>query len=966
MRSILYLLAISAPLSAADVDFARDVRPILSQHCFQCHGPDAAARKGGARFDVRSDAIAKGKSGATGIVPGKPDESELIRRIDSHDRDELMPPPATKKPLSDRQKSILRQWVKEGAAYSEHWAFVSPKETPLPKTQLPDWGRGPIDQFVLAKMEANGLKPSPEANRFTLVRRAYLDLIGLPPTPAEAEKFINDPSPKAYEAMIDRLLDSPQYGERWARKWLDLARYADTNGYEKDRARSIWPYRDWVIRALNADMPFDQFTIRQLAGDMLPGATLDDRIATGLHRNTMLNEEGGADPLEFRWHAINDRTATTGTIWLGLTLNCCQCHNHKYDPISHREYFGLFAMLNNADEPTIEVPTPEITAKRQQIEKQVAERLAQLEKKFPAGKLEARFAEWRQAERSRRTDWKVVRPLRATANVPSLEVSASGVVRALGDTSKRDVYELTLATEGKEVNAIRIEALPDESLPGGGPGRTYYEGPLGEFFLSEVTLLADGKPVAIGSAVTSFAEGKNGGPGVIDGNPLTGWAINGGQGRAHELVLQLKQPVKSGELNLSLVFEKYYAAGLGKLRISLASTTSPVAASTIPHDVAVLIAKDHLSADEKKQLQQYFLETSPELKAEMDAIRALRNSMPKYVTTLALSERPAAHPRSTKLHTRGEYTRPADLVPAGIPSVLPPLPAGTEANRLGLAKWLVSGQHPLTARVTVNRAWAAIFGRGIVRTTEDFGLQGEPPSHPELLDWLAIEFVRNGWSMKKLHRLIVTSATYRQSSQVTPDAQAKDPKNVWLSRSPRNRLDAEVVRDNALRASGLLSLKLGGPSVFPPQPAGVSSEGAYRPLAWNVSSGEDRYRRGLYTYAKRTAPFAAFTTFDAPSGEACVARREVSNTPLQALTLLNDEGYMEAAQALGKLVAALQGDDESKVRQLWMRCLVRPPTADETRMVLEFYRAQAKRSNDLAWAATARVVLNLDEMVTRE
>jgi mono/diheme cytochrome c family protein len=1006
-RPLLLVLAAAPGAAAAPVDYTRDVRPILSQHCFKCHGPDDNVRKAGLRLDRRPGDMGKTKSGEPTIVAGKPEASELARRIESDDETEVMPPPATKKPLSAAQKSTLRRWIAEEAQYKDHWSFVPPKQSELPKVKQADWPRNAIDYFVLARLENEGLKPSPPADKYTLVRRVYLDLIGLPPKPAEADAFVNDASPDAYEKLVDSLLRSPHYGERWARRWLDLARYADTNGYEKDRPRTMWLYRDWVIKALNDDLPFDQFTIQQLAGDLLPGATLEQKIATGFHRNTMLNEEGGADPLEFRWHAVNDRVATTGTVWLGLTLQCCQCHNHKFDPITQKEYYRIEAFLNNCDEPTIDVPSPEVAARRTQTDRQIAEREASLGKLFPPDPLaqsddprtaderrqaylEARFRAWLDIERAKAIRWTVLRPVEAKANIPLLTVEGDGSVFVSGDKSKRDVYDLSFRTDLKNIAALRIEALPDDRLPNHGPGRVSYEGPFGDFFLCEATLTNDGKRARLGMVTADYFDGNNKPQNAADGDPLTGWSINGGQGRSHEIVFNLAQPIaKPGKLDLSLLFEKYYAAGLGKFRVSVTTDNKKAEARGIPNELMPLLRQEPsaLSPVERMALRNVFLSLAPELKGPRDEIKKLRDGMPKFPTALVMAERPAHYTRPTFVHKRGEYTQPTEQVKPGVPAALPPLPTGAPADRLAFARWLVSGENPLTARVTVNRAWAAFFGRGIVRTTEDFGFQGEPPTHPELLDWLAVEFVRDGWSMKRLHKRIVMSATYQQASKVTPELVEKDPRNELLARGPRVRLEAELIRDCALGASGLLSPKIGGPSVFPPQPESVTAEGAYGALKWEVSPGEDRYRRGLYTFAKRTAPFAMTITFDGPSGEACVARREVSNTPLQALTLLNDQVFVEAAQTLGRQVAASSAATDAKARDLFRRCLTRPPSSDELKLVVGFYETQRKRFADkaadlaelsggadvvqplverAAWTAAARAVLNLDEMVTKE
>ena len=981
-------------------DFTRDVRPILSEHCFKCHGPDDAARQAKLRLDLRDAALSKSESGSVPVVPGKPDASEVVRRILSHDPDEMMPPPAANKPLSEQKKKILRDWIAAGAPYKAHWAFVPPRQAPPPLVHDLAWPRNAIDRFVLARLEAAGLRPAPEADRYTLVRRVSLDLIGLPPTPEEADAFVQDTAPDAYERLVDRLLASPHYGERWGRRWLDLARYADTNGYEKDRARSIWPYRDWVIAAINADMPFDRFTVKQLAGDMLPGATVSDRIATGFHRNTMLNEEGGIDPLEFRFYAMVDRVSTTGVVWLGLTVGCAQCHTHKFDPIPQRDYYRLMGFLNNADETEVDVPDSHLLARRSQIERKIAAAEAALPDRFPPGgpagraNFEKRREAWDRTETARAIRWTRLHPSSAKANLPHLSVLADDSVLVSGDESKSDRYEVVFDHLPSEITALRLEALPDASLPKHGPGRVFYEGPFGDFELSELNATADGVPIHFKAAAQSFASNPGGAAAAIDGSPLTSWTVNGGQGRAHAAVFVLDKPLRNVKrLSVGMLFEYYYAAGLGHFRISAA--TSPVAADrqVLPPEIDDLLTvpPDRRSAAQRGELSRYFASIVPELKAAREKIHGLRESEPVLPTSLVLSERPPQNPRATFVHKRGDFLRPTERVEADLPSMFGPFPKDRPHDRLGFARWLVSRQNPLIGRVTMNRQWQAIFGRGLVQTTEDFGYQGAPPTHPELLDWLAIEFINQNWSLKAMHRLIVTSATYRQSSQVTPQALAKDPENKLLSRAPRVRLEAELVRDSELKAAGLLTEKLGGPSVFPPQPASVTTEGTYGGLSWNVSTGPDRYRRGLYTFAKRTAPFAMLSTFDAPSGEACVARREITNTPLQALTLLNDALFVEIAQGLARdVVSRSTGQPEEIARALFRRCLTRPPDHDELLTLVAFQRKARERFDRdpsaartiakadsrlehgqdqaalAAWTAVARGLLNLDETITKD
>lgn len=1177
------LLVGAALLAAADhagdkaPDFTTQVRPILSKHCFSCHGPDDKGRKGKLRLDQREAAVGKGKSGEIAIVAGKPDHSEVVKRIFTSDEDDLMPPPEAKKPLTASDKDILKRWIAAGADYQPHWAFQPPVQAALPQVKdakHATWPANAIDHFVLAQLEAQQLAPSPEADRTTLIRRVSLDLIGLPPTPAEVDAFLADQSPDAYVKLVDRLLASKHYGERWARKWLDLARYADTNGYEKDRQRSMWPWRDWVINAINDDLPFDQFTIKQLAGDLLPDATQQDRIATGFHRNTMINEEGGIDPLEFRYHAVNDRVATTGKTWLGLTTLCAQCHTHKFDPIPHTEYFGLYALMNNADEPVLLLKPEDFPQKQAEVEAKVAKLIDELPVKYPVdtrvwapvssatftsvggesaarqedgswllagdgperdtwtvtldteatsfnalrlealphgdqrvgragsgnfvitdlavlagprdgelkpvklksisadfsqkdydvkgaidgdaktgwavhggdmktartataltakavqasgglrvqvtiaqqygdrhtlrrfrlslgrdeperGTVEARraaseaaFARWEQEASAATVRWRIVRPAQVSSAVPILSILDDDSVLSSGDITKSDVYDTVLRGDFRGVTALRLEALPDERLPGGGPGRVHYEGQPGDFILTELTALVDGQPATFARAAHSYANGGNHAAKAVDGKTDTGWTINGKPGKAHSALFVFDKPLgAAAELKLAMLFERYYASALGRFRWSVTTDPAPANIAAVPSAIEslLLIPSAQRSPEQVVALRRHWLASAPELADARKEIDRLRGSLRSYPTTLVFAERAPEHTRKTFLHHRGEYLQPAEEVQPAIISVLNPFPAGAPKNRLGLAKWLVARDNPLTARVTVNRHWASFFGRGIVKTVDDFGYQGDYPSHPALLDWLAVEFMQRGWSVKAMHKLIVTSATYRQSSRVSDDLHARDPNNTLLARGPRFRVDAEVIRDSLLTASGLLSRKTGGPSVFPPQPASVTNEGAYGRLDWKVSTGEDRYRRGLYTFMKRTAPYAMTAAFDAPSGEACVALREVSNSPLQALMMLNDTVVLECAQALGKQIAKLPGDDAARITASVRHCLVRAPGESELKRLTAFVVKQRARfaakeldpaplagagEGDVVeravWTALARALMNTDEFVSKE
>lgn len=937
---------------ATEIDFTRDVRPILSDNCFRCHGPDENVREADLRLDTLSG-LTEDLGGYSAIDRNQPQQSVLLDRILSDDPDLQMPPPDSNKTLSRAEKETLKQWVLDGAPWEQHWAFEAPTVPSIPTTPThDDWSLTNIDRFILRRLKQDELQPAQDAPPYILVRRLYLDLIGLQPTIEEADRWVdriwgpdeNSIDETAYQELITHLLNSPHYGERWARRWLDLARYADTNGYEKDRERTIWPFRDWVIRSLNADMPYDQFTIEQLAGDMLPNATIDQHIATGFHRNSMLNEEGGIDPLEFRYHAMTDRVATTGTTWLGLTLGCCQCHTHKYDPISHTEYFRIMAFLNNADEPQLELP-PDSLDEVWKLNRQKADALAQQladkwpgtkteKKEKPAGskpdakssqpdELEQAFAAWLQDERQHAVEWHALVPESARANLPILTIEPDHAIFASGDTAKRDDYYVSFQPADQAIYALQLEALPDARLPAGGPGSTYYEGTLGDFYLTEITISVDGKSIPIQSASETYAKNRFGNNPVgaslaLDGDVQTGWSVHDRQAERHVAVFVLDAPVAAGSsVEIQMSFGRHFASSLGRFRFNACFGSSESSKAAAPRareysaEISALLRKPaNMHSDhERAQLLELFLLSEPGLATEANQIRELRKR-PLVPTTLVLRERPAQHPRATHRHHRGEFLQPRELVQAGTPEVLPPMPDDFPKNRLGFAQWLVHSNNPLTARVGVNRAWEAFFGTGLVKTVDDFGLQGDAPSHPELLDWLAVTWMNDDeWSIKALHRRIVSSRTYRQSSQVNRDAREIDPNNRLLSYMPRIRLDAEVLRDTYLQASGKLSDKIGGPPVRPPQPPGIT-EVTFGSPKWNASQGDDRYRRSIYTFIKRTAPFAMFSTFDAPSGEACIAQRTRSNSPLQALTLLNDVMLLELARGLGEQLAQAPTESE--------------------------------------------------------
>ncbi|MCG8602095.1 MAG: PSD1 and planctomycete cytochrome C domain-containing protein [Verrucomicrobiales bacterium] len=987
LRDAIFLLiaavcSVSHFASADDpVDFARDIRPLLSDRCFACHGFDDQTREADLGLHTREFAT-RDLGGYRAIDPDNPEQSELLARITSSDPDEVMPPPSGNKPvLTPEEADLFRRWIEQGAKYEQHWSFQKPVRPEVPKGEA----KHPVDRFLDARIASREWEKTEQAAPATLLRRLSFDLRGVPPTTKERELFLSSwqTDPEAtWKDFVERFLSSPLYGERWARDWLDLARYADTNGYEKDRPRSIWPYRDWVVKALNADMPYDRFTIEQLAGDMLPNPTTDQLVATGFHRNTMLNEEGGIDPLEFRYHAMVDRVATTGSVWLGLTTGCAQCHTHKFDPITHTDYFAMMALLNNADELEIPVPVEELTKRREKIDQQIAEK----EAAALANIDEEKFSVWLAKQHREIVNWIPLEAKTMKSNLPFLQKQDDFSIYASGDFTKRDLFELGFDlpdTGGKPVTAIRIEAIPDERLPANGPGAAYYEGRKGDFFLSEVEARIGGEPVAFRDASVSFGKisvgsGKAVGMNIYDGDGSTGWSTSTQEGKRNELVICFSEPVSTGgRLEVDLLFERHFVAALGRFRISVTTDRGEIKAdnSEIPNPKIA----------DASEMRKAYLRKGEDFKDLQKEIAALEAGKPAYPTTLVFQERPEANPRKTHRHHRGEYLSAKEEVEPAVPAVFDPIPEKEPANRLSFAKWLVSDRNPLVARVAVNRAWRAFFGTGILKTSGDFGYQSEIPTHPELLDWLAVEFVESGWSMKNLHRLIVTSEAYRRDSRMDSSARERDPENRFLARGPRFRLTGEMLRDSVLQASGLLSPKVGGPGVYPPQPGSVT-EMAYGKTAWKVSEGEDRYRRSLYTFAKRTAPFAAYLTFDGPTGESCLPRRDRSNTPLQALTLLNDPMFSEASEALAREMVNSGPDSPGQmVDDLFRRILTRDPDDRERADFVTYFQKQQARfaagelkseeilrekeqanSDEVAaWKMVIRVLFNLSESVTR-
>ncbi|MFZ0588846.1 MAG: DUF1553 domain-containing protein [Bryobacteraceae bacterium] len=1002
--------------------FATKVRPILSARCYQCHGPET--QQAGLRLDSLN-AILKGSDSGKIVVPGHSSDSRIIRRLLAKERPQM---PYGGPPLSPDEISTIQEWIDKGAPGPDstqptastkplkHWAYIKPVTPPIPNVSNPSWVRNPIDNFILAKLDKEGLKPSPEADKATLIRRVYLDLIGLPPSPREVDEFLSDRSSDAYEKVVDHLLASPHYGERWARQWLDMARYADTNGYEKDNRRTAWEYRDWVIRALNQDMSFKDFTIDQIAGDMLPNPTKDQLIATGFNRNTMLNQEGGVDPEEYYWYELVDRVNTTASVWLGSTLGCAQCHNHKFDPFTQKDYYRFLAFFSNSEyqvvgghseqyalEPDLELPTAEQSVKSKAIRERMGKLQQALDTQTPA--LDAAQTKWEADMQAAGNAWAPLRPERyESAGGATLTLLPDASILASGKNPFADTYTLTARTNEKQITGVRIEVLNDKSLPHGGPGRDAE----GNFFLSEFDVEAApaDQPEAKRHVIWKTAkadEAQNG----YDISNLTakesdvhGWAIDAsptGAAGERQAVLIPDQPFgfPGGTiLTVTLKHEMRHATrNLGRFRLSVTSTSEPEFIVRIPARVRPIldIAPEKRTPEQKEKLSASYRAVSPLLDDTRKQMAELGKSLKALgiATAMVMHERPGYARPTAYIRERGSFMSKGDLVYADVPSALGRLPGDAMPNRLGLAQWLVSDDNPLTARVTVNHFWEAIFGHGIVETDEDFGTQGDMPSHPELLDWLATEFMREGWKMKKIQRLIVTSATYRQSSRATLELLARDPYNNLYARSARFREEGEMVHDIALSASGLLSDKMYGPSVFPYQPEGIWDV-PYSKDKWVESEGEDRYRRAIYTFMRRSAPYPSLVTFDAPSREFCTIRRVRTNTPLQALTALNDPYFFDAARALAKRMVNEGGtDDASRVTYGFKLTVSRNPTQAELDRVLSFYQQQLQRYRQdtaaavqtinaepsanssqapelAAWTMVANVLLNMDETISKE
>ena len=1062
--------AVAAEAPAAPgrkVDFSREIRPILSNHCWSCHGPDEQHRKAGLRLDVSDAARAKLESGMAAIVAGKPGESELTARIESDDETEVMPPPSSKKPLTANQKKLLRLWIEQGAEFAQHWAFVPPQRSAVPAVKNKGWPRNSIDYFVLNRLEAAVMAPAPEADKGTLLRRVSLDLVGLPPTLAELDAFLADKSSDAYEKQVDRLLDSPRYGEKLAMQWLDAARYADTNGYNNDEERSMWPWRDWVIRAFNSNMPFDRFLTEQLAGDLLPSPTLEQRIATGFNRNHVLTTEGGIIDEEYRVEYVADRVHTTATVLMGLSLQCARCHDHKYDPISQREYYQFFSFFNSvADksvnynqggtaEPYLKAPTTAqqeemagLTSRMQAQEKRLADRKGQIDETL------ARWEQGLSAEQKQQ-----ILLAGQTLRVPLDETEGDRVqvqdAVPTSDAAPGQVHGPATRKPGKSGNALSFEGATFVDLGQRGVFDLHDAVSFGAWIfptsndaiaiLSKIDdaqafrgydlLLESGKPavhlvhhwpdnglkviakkaVALNAwhhvLVTLDGTGKGAGLTIyVDGQLQEVDITNDNLSET----IKTDQPLRIGRRSASNPFRGLIDdVQFFDTRVTsddarrIAEGIDPVGLGEV-----LAVAPDQRMPEQREKLRRYYLDAVDAeyraAKADLaEAARRHKEVDAAAPRTMVMAEIP--EPRIAHILIRGQYDQPGESVKTEVPAVLSSLPADAPRNRLGLALWLTSPSHPLTARVAVNRFWGMYFGTGLVETAEDFGVQGEHPSHPELLDWLATEFAAGSqssttptsppfvsggkWNVKALQRLIVTSATYRQSSNASPAAIERDPKNRLLARGPRFRLPAETVRDCALAVSGLLREKLGGPSVKPYQPAGLWEDvSVERRAKYIADKNEGLYRRSMYTFWKRTCPPPGMTAFDAPDRETCLIRRARTNTPLQALVLLNDPTYVESARKFAERLIREAGPmPAERIVYAFRLAISRRPAADEQRILQQLYqeaidgfrrdKAAAEKliavgdsprdsSVDVVelagWTTIASVVLNLDEAISKE
>ncbi len=1030
LRNLAYIPVLLLPLvfvadtradPSPNVSFARDVRPILSSKCFYCHGPDATHRKARLRLDTAESAIKQRKV----IRPKHSARSELYQRIISHDKLDQMPPPEAKKSLTKKEIATIKLWIDQGAEYEGHWAFIPPKKTPLPNVKHKKWIRNPIDHFVLARLEREGLKPSPEADHRTLIRRLSFDLTGLPPTPKQVNAFLKDKSPKAYEKIVDQFLESPHYGERMAMVWLDAARYSDTDGFQADQTRTNWPWRDWVIDAYNKNMRFDQFTIEQYAGDLLPKPSKENVIATCFHRNHMTNGEGGRDPEESRIDYVIDRINTMGTVWLGLTFGCCQCHNHRFDPITQKEYYQLSAFFNSINEdgragrgakPFLKYQSNKVSKGLKESANWLAQKKREMDKVRTVA--ESQFPKWltKIATRIRKTkghsSWSDFQASSLKTTHGSKLSQSEDIISVNGPNPRHDDYIIEIRPSLDRITGMRLDVLPHPKHSDGGLSLAKD----GHIILTnlKVSVRTPGnkqvREIEVASAVADYEAVQRGARsygrarGVLDDDPRTGWSTIGTKpteprtaifGFAKPLVLQPNEILVVELRHRSLRGQ----SNIRRFRLSftdeVGSVLTKVGASPLEELARVDGNFAKLKAATKKRLLEQFLADHADLaqaQEEYNKARARHQTYQKAnggVSVMVLQDR--KKPRTTHVLKRGVWNNKGEKVKRAVPDVLSSWPEDAPKNRLGLARWLMSRKNPLTARVAVNRYWQMYFGAGLVRTPEDFGSQGEMPTHPDLLDWLAVEFMESGWNVKHLQKLIVTSATYRQSSHVAPELLKRDPKNRLLARASRFRLPSWMIRDSALRISGLLNARRGGPPVYPYQPEGVWEASTMGRFRYQHSVGSDLYRRSIYTFWRRSV--APTGLFDAAKRRVCQIRVTRTNTPLHALTLMNDTTYVEAARVLAQKAILQQPKNsaETRISQMFEKILSRKPNAREKELLTQqlqqaqdYYKTNPAQADRLlkhgvatvpesvnrpelaAYTVVGMTVLNLDEAITRE
>lgn len=985
-----------------EIEFNRDVRPILSDKCFACHGPDEKTREAELRLDLRESAIAD-RDGSYVISPGKPELSTLLERITSQEEYEQMPPPDAGQPLNAEEVDIIKRWIKQGAAYEAHWAYLAPQRPEVPTVDGKDLAA--IDGFIRRQQAAAEMEMNQPADKRTLIRRLYFDLTGLPPTPEVVADFQVNQSPAAYEKLVDELLASPHYGERMAIYWLDLVRYADTLGYHGDQVRSVSPYRDYVISAFNQNLSFDQFTIEQLAGDLLPAPTLSQKVASTYNRLNRASGEGGVQPKEYLAKYSADRVRTAGSVWLGSTFGCAECHDHKFDPFSTKDFYSFAAFFADIKEQGIvrganhieklPVPTPEQSAELEKLTQEIeAARQAFLQL---TPELEQEFAAWQQASQAAADRWQTLNPAIVKGlNGTKLTADDLGIISAAGKNPDKETYELEFKIEKPQVGALRLDVFADDKLPSKGPGRAGN----GNFVVNEVVATLDGKKLEWAKSYGSHGQNSHPPENLVTNQK--GWAILPKAGNDHYLILEAKDAlaIEGNTGTLKVLIHQNHGSGhtLGKFRLSLSEDSAATSDSIIPSaQVAELlkISPEDRTEQQYKKLLDAFRQQTPLLTKERDQLQALDSRKKQIegaiVTTLVTV---STTPREMRVLPRGDWmSNDGEVVTPAVPEFLQPQSHENRTEnltRLDLANWLTSKENPLVARTFVNRLWMLYFGHGLCRSVDDLGSQGEWPTHPELLDWLAVEFVESGWDIKHMVKLMVMSETYRQSSVVSPQMRSRDPYNKLFARQTRQRLDAEMIRDNALAVSGLLVNQIGGPSAKPYQPAGYWSQLNFPKRKYQADLNQDQYRRGLYTHWQRTFLHPSLLAFDAPAREECTAKRERSNTPLQALVLLNDPTYVEAARVLATKIVSAGNDFQSRLNFAYQRVLSRAPNSEEEAVMQKLYEKEFERfakedaaakallktgiapapqddnaAEIAAWTSLSRVLLNLHETITK-